>query len=135
MAENIEHPTLRPEPPCTCTIVDERFWFSHYGATEPGSMWEHNPACPEHGDPNAELISEEDQALSEEHDPFGWRFERDDAEWPGAYVEQTGLKTALHGFVELSDHLDDWVIPQMELPSAPLPAFREGSQEILSSPQ
>lgn len=120
MAENIEHPTLRPEPPCTCTIVDERFWFSHYGAIEPGSMMEFDPECPEHRRDDVALLAED--AGSEEHDPP---------------QEQPDLMAALQGFIELDAHLDDWAIsaaPDMELPSTPIPAFREGSQEILSGP-
>ncbi|QPO16961.1 hypothetical protein KDJ01_gp29 [Arthrobacter phage Kittykat] len=33
---------------CTCHLVDEKYWTTHYGAVEPGSMWEPNPDCPVH---------------------------------------------------------------------------------------
>lgn len=34
---------------CTCFWVDPKYWFTHYGAVEPGSQREYNPECPEHG--------------------------------------------------------------------------------------
>lgn len=37
-------------PGCECSIVPEKYHFSHYGATEPGSMYEWNPECPVHGE-------------------------------------------------------------------------------------
>ena len=33
---------------CTCFLVDPKYWFTHYGAVEPGSMYEPNPDCMEH---------------------------------------------------------------------------------------
>jgi len=30
---------------CTCYLTDEKYWTTHYGAVEPGSMWEPNPDC------------------------------------------------------------------------------------------
>lgn len=33
---------------CTCFEVDSKYWTTHYGAVEPGSMHEPNPECPEH---------------------------------------------------------------------------------------
>lgn len=33
---------------CTCYWVDPKYWFTHYGAVEPGSTMEPNPDCPEH---------------------------------------------------------------------------------------
>lgn len=99
----IEHPTLRTESPCTCIVVDEKYWFSHYGATEPGSMMEFEPTCPEHGDPDAEPISDEI------HNPA---------------QDQPALTAALQNFIEIDDLLNDWAIPKMELPSTPIPAFR-----------
>jgi hypothetical protein len=35
-------------PECTCTWTDPKYWFTHYGATEPGSQMEFNPDCPLH---------------------------------------------------------------------------------------
>lgn len=34
---------------CSCWPTPEEYHFVHYGATEPGSAWEHNPDCPVHG--------------------------------------------------------------------------------------
>lgn len=33
---------------CTCYVVDEKYWFTHYGAVEPGSTMEPNPDCRVH---------------------------------------------------------------------------------------
>lgn len=33
---------------CSCYWVDPKYWFTHYGAVEPGSQMEPNPDCPEH---------------------------------------------------------------------------------------
>lgn len=33
---------------CTCTLVPESMWTTHYGAVEPGSQWEANPDCMVH---------------------------------------------------------------------------------------
>jgi len=33
---------------CTCYVTDPKYWFTHYGAVEPGSMMEPNPDCPVH---------------------------------------------------------------------------------------
>lgn len=33
---------------CTCFMVDPKYWTTHYGAVDPGSMYEPNPECPEH---------------------------------------------------------------------------------------
>lgn len=35
---------------CKCWPTEEKYHFVYYGATEPGSAWEYNPYCPEHGD-------------------------------------------------------------------------------------
>ena len=34
---------------CLCPMVPEKYHFVHYGATEPGSMYEYNPDCLVHG--------------------------------------------------------------------------------------
>jgi hypothetical protein len=34
---------------CLCPTVPEKYHFVHYGATEPGSMYEYNPDCLVHG--------------------------------------------------------------------------------------
>ena len=40
-----------PEPPeCECPMAPPRLWTTHYGAVDPVTMIEHNPACPVHGD-------------------------------------------------------------------------------------
>lgn len=36
--------------PCRCWPTPEEQHFVYYGITEPGSAWEYNPYCPEHGD-------------------------------------------------------------------------------------
>lgn len=42
---------------CTCWIVPEKYWTTHYGAVEPGSTHEWNPDCRMHpADDGAELI-------------------------------------------------------------------------------
>lgn len=33
---------------CTCFWVDQKYWFTHFGATEPGSQMEWNPDCNAH---------------------------------------------------------------------------------------
>ncbi len=33
---------------CTCFLLPPEMWTTHYGAVEPGSMYEPNPDCPEH---------------------------------------------------------------------------------------
>jgi|GEM_PF-4805526 len=33
---------------CTCFVTPEKYWTTHYGAVEPGSMYEPNPDCQEH---------------------------------------------------------------------------------------
>lgn len=41
-----------PHPPaqgCTCFVTDEPTWTTYGDAVEPGSMYEPNPECPEHG--------------------------------------------------------------------------------------
>lgn len=35
---------------CTCHVVDPQYWTTHYGAVEPGSMYEYNPDCRVHGE-------------------------------------------------------------------------------------
>ena len=40
-----------PGPPeCECPMAPPRLWTTHYGAVDPVTMIEHNPACPVHGD-------------------------------------------------------------------------------------
>lgn len=34
--------------PCTCDLLPERFHTTHYGMTEPGSMYDWDPDCPQH---------------------------------------------------------------------------------------
>lgn len=34
---------------CECEYLPEKHHFVYYGITEPGSMQEYNPWCPEHG--------------------------------------------------------------------------------------
>ena len=36
------------EAACTCTVVDPKYWTTHYGAVEPASMLEPDYGCPEH---------------------------------------------------------------------------------------
>ncbi|ASR83414.1 hypothetical protein SEA_CHRISTIAN_31 [Arthrobacter phage Christian] len=36
------------QPECQCYVADPKYWFTHYGAVEPGSMYEPNPDCPVH---------------------------------------------------------------------------------------
>ena len=43
---------------CECFWVDPKYWFTHYGATEPGSMMEPNPECPEHFPKGALVFSD-----------------------------------------------------------------------------
>ena len=45
-------PEAAAEAACTCTVVDPKYWTTHYGAVEPGSMLEPDYGCPEHF-PNA----------------------------------------------------------------------------------
>lgn len=35
--------------PCECELLPEKYHTTHYGATEPGSMYQFNPDCPAHG--------------------------------------------------------------------------------------
>lgn len=40
-----------PGPPeCGCPMAPPRLWTTHYGAVDPVTMIEYNPACPVHGD-------------------------------------------------------------------------------------
>lgn len=41
-------PTEAVEAACTCHPTDPKYWFTHYGAVEPGSAMEPNPDCPVH---------------------------------------------------------------------------------------
>jgi hypothetical protein len=42
------HKAGEPVIECVCFWVDEKYWFTHYGATEPGSQKEPNPECAVH---------------------------------------------------------------------------------------
>lgn len=35
---------------CECPYLPEKYHYVYYGITEPGSMQEYNPYCPEHGE-------------------------------------------------------------------------------------
>lgn len=34
---------------CECTYLPEKYHTTHYGATDPVTIQEYNPWCPEHG--------------------------------------------------------------------------------------
>lgn len=46
---------------CECFLVPEHLHTTHFGATEPGSMIEPNPECPEHFPP-ADPVPADDHA-------------------------------------------------------------------------
>jgi hypothetical protein len=53
---------------CTCFVTDAKYWTVHYGAVEPGSMWEPNPDCPEHFPGGLrKRLTEELKAADDEH--------------------------------------------------------------------
>ena len=45
---HFDEPKFMPKPECECWLTDEKYWFTHYGAVEPGSQMEPNPDCREH---------------------------------------------------------------------------------------
>jgi hypothetical protein len=55
-----------PRPPaeegCTCFPTDPSTWTTYGSAVEPGSMYEPNPECPEHG-AHTEIVDEPDLSL------------------------------------------------------------------------
>ncbi|THV25989.1 hypothetical protein [Glycomyces paridis] len=50
-----------PTPGCTCHPTDESTWTRYGSAVEPGSMWEPNPECPEHG-AHTEILAAQERA-------------------------------------------------------------------------
>lgn len=51
-----------PAQGCTCHPTDESTWTRYGSAVEPGSMWEPDPGCPEHG-AHTEIDDEPDLSL------------------------------------------------------------------------
>jgi hypothetical protein len=43
---------------CTCTTVDEKYWFRYGSAIEPGSMWDPDSSCPVHNPMNCVITTD-----------------------------------------------------------------------------